>query len=169
MENNIKRAIDEMDVPLDKLDQAVERGIAMKKKKRRNPFMIAAVSVAATGALILSSGFISPKVANVLADVPLIGFMYDIEKHDEGLSVALSDENKVVLHETVTSNGVSITIEEIVYDGHRMNVIFSMPTYEDVYPLTILVVCHYRLAKLVGWTVFHIRSRALKCPQQARK
>ena len=33
MENNIKRAIDEMDVPLDKLDQAVERGIAMKKKK----------------------------------------------------------------------------------------------------------------------------------------
>mgnify|MGYP005605432495 FL=1 len=50
-----------------------------------------------------------------------------------------SDENKVVLHETVTSNGVSITIEEIVYDGHRINVIFSMPTYEDVYPLTILV------------------------------
>ena len=26
-----------------------------------------------------------------------------------------------------------------MYDGHRMNVIFSMPTYEDVYPLTILV------------------------------
>ena len=139
MENNIKRAMDEIDVPLDKLDQAVEKGIAMKKKKRKNPLMIAAVSVAATGSLILSSGFISPKVANVLADMPLIGFMYNIEKHDEGLSVALSDENKVVLHETVTSNGVSITIEEIVYDGHRINVIFSMPTYEDVYPLTILV------------------------------
>ena len=60
MENNIKRVIDEMDVPLDKLDQAVERGIAMKKKKRKNPLMIAAVSVAATGSLILSSGFISP-------------------------------------------------------------------------------------------------------------
>jgi len=139
MENNIKRAMDEMDVPLDKLDQAVERGINIKTKKRKNPFIIAAISLAATGALILSSGFILPKVANVLADVPLIGFMYDIEKHDEGLSVALSDENKVVLNETVTSNGVSITIEEVVYDGHRMNVIFSMPTYEDVYPLTILV------------------------------
>lgn len=139
MENNIKRAMDEIDVPLDKLDQAVERGINIKTKKRKNPFIIAAISLAATGALILGSGFISPKVANVLADVPLIGFMYDIEKHDEGLSVALSDENKVVLNETVTSNGVSITIEEIVYDGNRMNVIFSMPTYEDVYPLTILV------------------------------
>ena len=139
MENNIKRAMDEINVPLDKLDQAVERGINIKKKKRKNPFMIAAIALAATGTLILSSGFISPKVANVLADVPLIGFMYNIERHDEGLSVALSDENKVVLNETVTSNDVSITIEEIVYDGHRMNVIFSMPTYEDVYPLTILV------------------------------
>ena len=139
MENNIKRAIDEIDVPLNKLNQAVERGIAIKRKKRRNPVIMVAISVVATGALILSSGFISPKVANVLADVPLIGFMYNIEKHDEGLSVALSDENKVVLNETITSNGVSITIEEIVYDGHRINVIFSMPTYEDVYPLTILV------------------------------
>ena len=139
MGNNIKRAMDEIDVPLDKLNQAVERGIAIKNEKRRNPFIMTAISVAATGALILGSGFISPKVANVLADVPLIGFIYDIEKHDEGLSIALSDENKVVLNETVTSNGVPITIEEIVYEGHRINVIFSMPTYEDVYPLTILV------------------------------
>ena len=139
MENNIKRAIDEIDVPLNKLNDTVERGISIKKKKRGNPFIMVAISVVATMALILGSGFISPKVANVLADVPLIGFMYDIEQHDEGLSVALSDENKVVLNETVTSNGVSITIEEIVYDGHRINIIFSMPTYEEVYPLTILV------------------------------
>ncbi|WP_431028214.1 DUF4179 domain-containing protein [Lysinibacillus sp. LZ02] len=138
MENNIKKVIEDIEVPLQKLDEAIQNGM-QAPKKRRNPLILTALFTTATVGVILGSGFVSPKVANVLADVPLIGFMYEIEKHDEGLSIALSDDNKVVLNETVTSNGVSITLEEIVYDGHRLNVIFSMPTYEEVYPLTVLV------------------------------
>ncbi|MEO4053888.1 DUF4179 domain-containing protein [Solibacillus sp. CAU 1738] len=139
MENNIKKTIDDIEVPLDKLDQAIQNGLQCKTKKRKNPFVVAAISVVATVALILGSGFISPQMAKVLADVPLIGFMYKIEEHDKGLYTALSDENKVTLNETVTSNGIAITVEEIVYDGARLNIIFSMPSYRDVYPLTILV------------------------------
>lgn len=139
MENNIKKTIDDIGVPLEKLDQAIEKGMLHKKKKRKNPFTMAMISAVATGALVLGYGFISPKMAKVLADVPLIGFMYDIEEHDKGLYTALSDDNKVILNETVTSNGIAITVEEIVYDGARLNVIFSMPTYKDVSPLTIFV------------------------------
>ena len=40
MENNIKHAIDEIDVPLDKLNQAVERGVVIKKKKRGNLYLL---------------------------------------------------------------------------------------------------------------------------------
>ena len=139
MENNIKKTIDDIDVPLEKLNQVIEKGMQHKKKRRKNPFAIAMIAVVATGGLVLGSGFISPKIANVLADVPLIGFMYDIAEHDKGLYTALSDDNKVILNETVTSNGIAITVEEIVYDGARLNVIFSMPTYKDVSPLTIYV------------------------------
>lgn len=135
MENNIKKTIDDIDVPLEKLDQVIEKGMQHKKKRRKNPFVMAMISIVATGAVILSSGFISPQIAKVLAAVPLIGFMYDIAEHDKGLYTALSDDNKVILNETVTSNGIAITVEEIVYDGARLNVIFSMPKYGSLHPL----------------------------------
>lgn len=139
MENNIKKTLDSIDVPLDKLDEAILKGIHSQKKKRKIPIKKGLLTMLASSVLILCSGFISPKVANVLANVPLIGFMYSIEEYDAGLHEALSDENKVVLNETVTSSGIPFTIEEIVYDGARLNVIFTMPEYGDVYPLTILV------------------------------
>ncbi|MFJ7950139.1 DUF4179 domain-containing protein [Lysinibacillus sp. NPDC096418] len=139
MENNIKKTIDDIDVPLEKLDQVIEKGMQHKKKKQKKSFAMAMLLVVATGGLVLGSGFISPKMANVLADVPLIGFMYDIEKYDEGLLNALSDDNKVTLNETVVSNGLPITVEEIVYDGARLDVIFSMPSYEGKYASSIHV------------------------------
>lgn len=139
MENNIKKALESIDVPLDKLDEAILKGIHSQKKKRKFPIKKGILTMLASCLLILCSGFISSKMAGVLANVPLIGFMYSIEEYDVGLYEALSDENKVVLNETVTSSGIPFTIEEIVYDGARLNVIFTMPEYGDVHPLTILV------------------------------
>ena len=139
MENNIKRVIESVDVPMEKLDAAILAGVQSQKKARPKYFQKTILASMAVSALILGSGFISPKMANVLANVPIVGFIYDIEKNDKGLHIALSDENKVVLNETVTSAGISVTFEEIVYDGERLNVIFSMDEYRDIYPLTILV------------------------------
>lgn len=45
----------------------------------------------------------------------------------------------MVLNKTVTNNGVSITFEEIVYTGARLNLLFSMPEYQDIDPLAIYV------------------------------
>ncbi|KOS63154.1 DUF4179 domain-containing protein [Lysinibacillus agricola] len=134
MENDIKEVINNIDVPLEKLDQAIEKGMHSEKKKSKKVWKTAIVSSVASVALILGSGFISPKMASVLADVPLIGFMYNIVEHDKGLQTALSDDNKVKLNKTVTSNGIAITVEEVVYDGARLNVIFSMPEYMDIAP-----------------------------------
>lgn len=139
MENNIKRVIESVDVPMEKLDAAILAGVQSRKKAQPKYFKKTILASMAASALILGSGFISPKMANVLANVPIVGFIYDIEKNDKGLQIALSDENKVVLNETVTSAGISVTFEEIVYDGERLHVIFSMDEYRDIYPLTILV------------------------------
>ncbi|MEQ6354813.1 DUF4179 domain-containing protein [Lysinibacillus sp. M3] len=134
MESNIKEAINNIDVPLEKLDQAIEKGMRSEMKKSKKGWRTAIVSIVASVVLILGSGFISPQMANVLADMPLFGFMYNIVEQDEGLQMALSDDNKVKLNKTVTSNGIAITVEEIVYDGARLNVIFSMPKYMDIAP-----------------------------------
>ena len=140
MENNINQAVESIDVPMDKLDAAILSGVQSQKKKPFSYFKKSLLTSIALGALIIGSGFISPKMADVLANVPIFRAMYfNIEHDDKGLHVALSDANKVVLNETVTSAGISVTFEEIVYDGERLNVIFSMDEYRDIYPLTILV------------------------------
>lgn len=132
MENNIKEVIESIDVPMEKLDFAIEKGMGIQKKKDKKIWKRVILSSAASIALIVGSGFISPKMASVLADVPLIGFMFNIEEHDKGLETALSDDNKVVLNKTVTSNGTALTIEEIVFDGARLNVVYSMPEYKEL-------------------------------------
>lgn len=139
MENNIKEVIENIDVPMEKLDFAIEKGMGIQKKKDKKIWKRVILSSVAGIALIVGSGFISPKMASVLADVPLIGFMFNIEEHDKGLETALSDDNKVILNKTVTSNGTALTIEEIVFDGARLNVIFSMPEYKDLSPAIISV------------------------------
>lgn len=138
MENNIKQAVDQIDVPVEKLDVAIQAGVYTQTKKKNTLKKVGLACVAAS-AMIISSGFVSPKVADVLANVPILGVIYEIEREDKGLQIALLDENKVMLNEIVTSSGISVTFEEIVYDGERLHVIFSMDEYQDIWPLTILV------------------------------
>lgn len=138
MENNIKEIIDAIEVPLNKLDAAIVNGVKQRKKKPRYVMKIV-IACAAASALLLGSGFISPKMADVLANVPIIGPIFTIEEDHKGLQVALHDPNKVALNKTVTSAGIPITFEEIVYDGDAIHVLFHMEKYEDIWPLTVLV------------------------------
>lgn len=137
MENNIKQTIESIDVPMDKLDAAILAGLNQKKKPRK--WQIAALSSVAALSLVVGSVFISPTMAGVLANIPLIGPMFSIEDDHKGLQVALNDDNMVELNNTVTSAGISITFEKVVYDGERISVIFSMDEYLDIWPLSLYV------------------------------
>ena len=140
MENNIKKAIEQIDVPMDKLDAALVQGVNQKVKKQRRPLLKIALGLVATLVIVLISGYFSSGIARVLATVPILGNLYyTIEEQDKGLQIALSDANKVVLNESVTSAGITVTFEEIVYDGERLHVIFSMDEYREIYPLNVFV------------------------------
>lgn len=138
MEKEIKKAIDEIEVPMEKLDDAIAKGIKQGKPKTKRYAIPLFASVAMIG-IILCSGFVSPKMGNVLANMPFIGFMYKIEEHDVGLHVAMMDENKVTLNEVIESNGVTITVEDVVYDGTRIAFTYTQEKYDEIYPLTIKV------------------------------
>jgi hypothetical protein len=141
MEKDIKKVIEEIEVPMEKLDDVIYKGIKLsnvKPKKQRYSTLFGSVAIIG---LILCSGFVSPKMGSVLANVPVIGFMYEIEEHDVGLHVAMMDENKVLLNQVLESNGVAITIEDIVYDGTRIAFTYThdIVGYDEIYPLTIKV------------------------------
>lgn len=139
MEKDIKQTIEDIHVPMDKLDTAIVQGIKQSQVKPKRRIYPAILTFIAAVSIILGAGFVSPTIGKVLADVPLIGFFYNIEQHDEGLQIALSDENMVMLNETLESNGVALTIESIVYDGARLAFTYTQGEYEEIYPLTITV------------------------------
>ena len=140
MENNIKKAMEHIEVPLDKLDEAILNGVKVSTKQQQKPLRKIALGLIATIFVVLVSGYFSSTMARVLATVPILGdFYYNIEQQDKGLQIALSDANKVELNESVTSSDITVTFEEIVFDGERMHVIFSMDEYRDIYPLNIFV------------------------------
>lgn len=139
MDKDIKQIIENIEVPLDQLDRAIHKGIEqsqVRPRKRKKSIMLGAVAMLG---IILCSGFVSPKIGAVLADVPLIGFMYKIEKHDPGLHIAMMDDNKIALNKILESNEVLITIEDIVYDGTRLAFTYHQDEYDEIYPLNIKV------------------------------
>ncbi|WP_397540087.1 DUF4179 domain-containing protein [Rummeliibacillus pycnus] len=138
MDKDIKRSLDSIEVPMGKLDAAIESGIKEGKlfresKKRVWPVILSCVAMIV---LIIGSGFISPTMANVLAKVPLLDSIFN-SSGEPGLRVALEDDNRVNLNKTITSNGVSITIKDIIYDGSRIAFSFTQDQESEIAPLQI--------------------------------
>jgi hypothetical protein len=141
MNKDIKKSIDSIQVPFQKLDAAIEKGLKASQKQgtpKRKKVMTLVLSSVATFGLIIGSGFISPTMASVLAKVPILDSIFT-SVGDKGLQVAINDENAMSLNETLTSNGVSLTIQDVLYDGSRLAFSFVQDKQEDIYPLHIEV------------------------------
>ncbi|EPD53301.1 hypothetical protein HMPREF1210_01032 [Paenisporosarcina sp. HGH0030] len=139
MNKDIKKSIDSIQVPFQKLDAAIEEGLrASQKKVAPKKVMMLLLSSAAAFGLIIGSGFISPTMASVLAKVPILYSIFT-SVGDKGLQVAINDKNAMSLNETLTSNGVSLTIQDVLYDGSRLAFSFVQDKAEEIYPLHIEV------------------------------
>lgn len=122
MDKDIKKSIDSIQVPIQKLDLAIEKGLYANNKQimsRKKKIVTIVLSCVAAIGLLITSGFISPTMANVLAKVPLLESIFT-SFGDKGLQVAINDENAVTLNKTITSNGVTINVQDVLYDGTRL-------------------------------------------------
>ena len=141
MNRDIKKSIDSIPVPFQKLDATIEEGLRASQKQvtpKRKKVMTLLLSSAAIFGLIIGSGFISPTMANVLAKIPILDSIFT-SVGDKGLQVAINDENSTSLNKTLTSNGVSLTIQSVLYDGSRLAFSYVQDKAEEIYPLDIEV------------------------------
>ncbi|KWX69494.1 hypothetical protein AMQ84_31440 [Paenibacillus riograndensis] len=91
----------------------IERRIKMKKS-------VIATTVAASLALVIASGFVSPTMAESLQQVPGVKSIFKLAG-DLGLRVAVN-ENLVSLPNVSASNeNLSLIVPEIIYDGTRVS------------------------------------------------
>lgn len=118
----------EIDLPEDEIFAAVSRGIKAGKEQKRKDSRYSVKSAAlfstAAASILLASGFIFTPVTNVLASVPLLGSIYENFSFSIGKELA-SAELVTELNEKAVSNGVSITLTSVYFDGNVVGATFK--------------------------------------------
>lgn len=126
---SLKREIDDIQVPVEKLDAIIENILDGEMPKRKG--MVWRRMAIGTSAAVLSLGIlvgsaaVSPVMANFVSQIPLIGSIFSQSK-DIGLVQVSETGLAQIIGETKTVNGKSLTINELFYDGTRFTFGYSL-------------------------------------------
>jgi hypothetical protein len=112
LSNNVKKEVDKIKIPEDKLDHAIEHGLKRGKKSQRGlrKKMLYACSVAVLlFSLLIGSAFVSPAMAKIVSKIPYLGQIF--ESKDDIVKV-ISEELRTKGYKT-SGAGVSFPKKEI--------------------------------------------------------
>ncbi len=87
--------------------------------------LIATTAVAALGLGLVSTGFISPAMADTLSNVLLVGSLFQ-DSVDNNLKSAASNSQIKKLGISDTHDGATLTIAEAYHDGERLSIALSL-------------------------------------------
>ena len=123
-----KDKVNNIPVPELQLDIVIEQAIRKTEgKPKRSRYMIA---IAATTLFLLTgSAFVSPIMANVLSQIPLLGNV--LSYFDKGLEDVSKKGLVTTVGETAVDRDIPITITEVYYDNFRLVVGYSIPLPAD--------------------------------------
>ncbi|RED51650.1 DUF4179 domain-containing protein [Cohnella lupini] len=125
----------------EKMDDTYEN-LPNRRSVRRNRLVLqTAVLLVTLIICILSLGFISPVMANYLSNLPIIGSAFQ-SAGDIGLKQAGEELASTSTRQTITDKGVSITLDQVVYDGSRISIGFlhdSKVKFLDIDPRNIQI------------------------------
>lgn len=134
---SFKKEIDSIPVPIDRLDQIISATVQEDHPRRPSPtrlrkkVLYRATAAVATLGLLLGSGFVSPAMASIMAQIPVIGSIF-VQQGDPGLRNASEQGLTTAIGETLTSDGASMTINEVFYDGIRLSVAYSLVSQQPL-------------------------------------
>lgn len=123
---NLGQETEKIIVPREKVFQAISAGLRDANEPSTNRFLRVRVLLPTAVALFIlataGSGFVHPVVGHALSKLPLVGQIYANLYDDYGAK--LSAQGKTYsLNESVTVNGITITIIEAYYQGNTVSII----------------------------------------------
>ena len=119
----------EIEVPTDEVFQAIQLGIEQAQKleikaKRTKITKRMTYFTSAAAALFLASGFVFTPVSNVLAQVPLIGGIY--EKYQMSIGEQLAHEQQLTEMSLIANDqDIQVEITSIFYDTAYVGITFN--------------------------------------------
>ncbi|WP_033542352.1 DUF4179 domain-containing protein [Planococcus sp. CAU13] len=134
-EISIKKAMGSIEVPDERLDVIIENAFfetaAPKKKKRRQWLVPAAAASVLFIGISTATLAASPAFANYMAQLPLIGNVFSIfAEEEEGLMPYERFSENMELSQT--SNGITIAIDQAVYDGTNVTFTYTITTDKEL-------------------------------------
>lgn len=130
-----KNEIDSIPVPTEKLDAIIAKTVgeaAMNRKPRRRQKVLygAGAAVIALG-LLVSSAAVSPAMASIVSKIPIVGSIF-AESGDRGLKQASEQGLVTTVGKPQAVAGISITIDEVFYDGTRFSIGYSLKSEKPI-------------------------------------
>lgn len=121
--------IEKIEVPRDDVFSAIHKGIALGRKEKKKKKWLSGLRktsfiTSSAASILLVSGLIFSPVNQVLANVPIIGGLYD--NFNSGMGKGLTASRLVTeLNEKATSNGIDVTLTSAFYDGYAIGFTFK--------------------------------------------
>ncbi|SOC44094.1 DUF4179 domain-containing protein [Ureibacillus acetophenoni] len=110
------------------MDLPGSNSVVVETKPKRNSWIgkgLVAAAVLTFG--VIGSGFVSPTMAQVLKEIPIIGSIFG-GSPDTSLQMIHEQGLASQLNETVTNNGISLTITEAFLGGGRIAIAYTIET-----------------------------------------
>lgn len=126
---DFKKEMEKISVPTEKLDAIIKNTInENRNKKSKKKIALYSLGAAVIGfGLFIGSASISPTMAKIASNIPIIGTFFNNAK-DEGLRVAGEQGLTQIVNQTSKDNGITLTINEIFYDGTRLTLGYTQET-----------------------------------------
>ncbi len=120
--------VDKIEVPKEEVNAVIAKAIAagknQKQKRKRKTIKSSIFISSAAASLVLASGFVFAPVSNVLANVPILGSIYEDFSSSVGYELFANDL-VTSLNQKASSNGVDVTITSAYYDGNVIGITFK--------------------------------------------
>jgi hypothetical protein len=129
--------------PQDQVRSAIRSGIAQGKEQLETPSSRKAsgkrkvfyglCGVAAAFGILVGSSYYSPALASSLSQIPIIGSVF-ASSDQVGLQNAKKSGLTNEIGETKTVNGISVTLDEILYDQNNITIGLIIESEEELDP-----------------------------------
>lgn len=93
---------------------------------------LSAATVVMCFTLVTGLAFMSPTLTKALHEIPVIGSLFQSLMGDPGLKEASKQGLSTPMNETVTDQGISFSIKEVLYDGTRISVAYTYRAEENI-------------------------------------
>jgi len=105
--------------------------VHIKRKSKLKPLLYVASAVAAFSIMVGSAAYVSPTFASTLSQLPIVGSVFS-EYDFLGLKQSSEQGLTSIIGEKQTINGISVTIDEVLYDESNISVGYTIESEKEL-------------------------------------